>query len=88
MGAAVLLGAVVRPVTGFGIRIDAHEEECFFDNIAVGTKVGVSFQVAEGGFLDIDVMVSMPSQCIHPTVVFSGTHIKCVMSLVFMMSMW
>lgn len=50
--------AVVPAASGLGIHIDAHEEECFFDVIKVGTKVGVSFQVAEGGFLDIDVTVS------------------------------
>ncbi len=44
-------------VNAFGIRVDAHEEECFSDTVKAGTKLGLTFQVAEGGFLDIDVTV-------------------------------
>ena len=39
------------------ISIDAHAEECFFDKITSGTKMSLMFEVAEGGFLDIDVKV-------------------------------
>merc|ERR1719272_186760 len=60
--------AVVPAASGLGIHIDAHEEECFFDTIKVGTKVGVSFQVAEGGFLDIDVTIKGPDE----KIIYSG----------------
>ena len=39
------------------ITVDAHAEECFFEKTTAGTKLGLTFEVAEGGFLDIDVSV-------------------------------
>ena len=39
------------------INIDAHAEECFFDRVNSGSKMSLMFEVAEGGFLDIDVKV-------------------------------
>merc|ERR1711902_460398 len=40
--------------------VDAHAEECFFDKVKTGTKMGLMFEVAEGGFLDIDVRIEGP----------------------------
>ena len=40
--------------------MDAHAEECFFDKVKMGTKMGLMFEVAEGGFLDIDVRIEGP----------------------------
>ena len=40
--------------------MDAHAEECFFDKVKMGTKLGLMFEVAEGGFLDIDVKIEGP----------------------------
>jgi len=40
--------------------VDAHAEECFFDKVQNGTKLGLTFEVIEGGFLDIDVRVTGP----------------------------
>ena len=40
------------------IHVDANAEECFFDKVSSGTKMSLMFEVAEGGFLDIDVKVS------------------------------
>ncbi|EFO27380.1 suppressor/enhancer-lin-12 protein 9 [Loa loa] len=45
---------------GYFIHIDANEEQCFFDRVTAGTKMGVIFEVAEGGFLDIDVKIIGP----------------------------
>lgn len=42
------------------ITIDAHAEECFFDRAVTGTKLGLMFEVVEGGFLDIDVKITGP----------------------------
>ena len=42
------------------ITVDAHAEECFFDKVKSGTKMGLMFEVAEGGFLDIDVRIVGP----------------------------
>ena len=38
-------------------NVDAHAEECFFDRVSSGMKMSLSFEVVEGGFLDIDVKV-------------------------------
>lgn len=42
------------------ISIDAHAEECFFDKVTSGTKMSLMFEVAEGGFLDIDIKIYGP----------------------------
>lgn len=47
-------------VEGYFINIDAHAEECFFDKVQSGTKMSLMFEVAEGGFLDIDVSIVGP----------------------------
>ena len=44
----------------FCLHVDAHAEECFFDKVKTGTKMGLMFEVAEGGFLDIDVRIEGP----------------------------
>lgn len=43
---------------GYFVNVDAHGEECFFDRVNSGMKMGLTFEVVEGGFLDIDVRVS------------------------------
>ena len=40
------------------VGVDAHAQECFFDKINSGMKMGLTFEVVEGGFLDIDVTVN------------------------------
>jgi len=55
---AVLLTAVCFcSVSGYFVVVDANAEECFFDRVTAGTKMSLTFEVAEGGFLDIDVTV-------------------------------
>jgi hypothetical protein len=56
--AVALLLALVAAVHGYAILIDAHAEECYYETARTGTKMSLTFQVAEGGFLDIDVSVS------------------------------
>lgn len=46
--------------TAYFIHIDANEEQCYFDRVNAGTKMGLMFEVAEGGFLDIDVKIIGP----------------------------
>jgi len=53
---AVLLPAIKC----YFVNVDAHAEECFFDKVTAGTKMGLTFEVAEGGFLDIDVKITGP----------------------------
>ena len=52
-----LLLMFVTTCQGYFISVDAHEEVCFHDRVSSGTKLGLTFEVIEGGFLDIDVKV-------------------------------
>lgn len=52
-----LLAALAAPAAAYFVSIDAHAEECFLERVPSGTKMGLIFEVAEGGFLDIDVEV-------------------------------
>ena len=37
-------------VNSYFIHVDANEEQCFFDRVTSGTKMGLMFEVAEGDF--------------------------------------
>ncbi|TSW89623.1 Transmembrane emp24 domain-containing protein 2 [Bagarius yarrelli] len=52
---AVVLAALCATASGYFVSVDAHAEECFYERVNSGTKMGLMFEVAEGGFLDIDV---------------------------------
>lgn len=52
--------SLIHQSSQFFITIDAHAEECFFDRAQAGTKLGLMFEVIEGGFLDIDVKITGP----------------------------
>lgn len=47
--------------------LDAHSEECFYEKAISGTKLGFTFEVIEGGFLDIDVSIYDPSNSLIHT---------------------
>lgn len=54
------LGLLVESSRAYFITVDAHSEECYFDRALAGTKLGLTFEVVEGGFLDIDVLITGP----------------------------
>ncbi|XP_066509451.1 transmembrane emp24 domain-containing protein 2 [Hoplias malabaricus] len=56
----ILLAALSASVSGYFVSVDAHAEECFYERVNSGTKMGLMFEVAEGGFLDIDVEITGP----------------------------
>ncbi|XP_012687638.2 transmembrane emp24 domain-containing protein 2 isoform X1 [Clupea harengus] len=56
----VLVAMLSTTASGYFVSIDAHAEECFFERVNSGTKMGLMFEVAEGGFLDIDVEITGP----------------------------
>ena len=56
----VLVSLAVSKSFQYFITIDAHSEECYFDKATAGTKLGLMFEVVEGGFLDIDVKITGP----------------------------
>ncbi|XP_030569666.1 transmembrane emp24 domain-containing protein 2 [Drosophila novamexicana] len=59
-----LCGLILLSTAGqaFIVSVDAHNEECFFENVEGGTKFGVTFEVIEGGFLDVDIKITGPDQ--------------------------
>jgi hypothetical protein len=56
----VIFSTITPSSFAYFIHIDANEEHCFFDRVTSGTKMGLMFEVAEGGFLDIDVKIVGP----------------------------
>ena len=48
----------LKSTYGYYIVVDAHTDECFFEKLTSGTKLLLTFEVIEGGFLDIDVKVN------------------------------
>lgn len=55
----IILSSVLFPVTqAYFVNVDAHAMECFFDKVSNGMKMSLTFEVVEGGFLDIDVEAS------------------------------
>ena len=55
-----LLFSLLRYSCSYFIEIDAHAEECFFDIVKAQTKIGITFEVVEGGFYDIDILIFDP----------------------------
>ena len=53
-----LAGCLSRANSYF-VGIDAHGSECFYDRVSSGMKLSLTFEVVEGGFLDIDVSVRL-----------------------------
>lgn len=49
----------LKYATSYYVVVDAHSDECFFEKLTSGTKLLLTYEVIEGGFLDIDVKVSI-----------------------------
>ena len=52
-----ILFGLIKNLSAFYITVDAHAEECFFERATTGTKMGLIYEVVEGGFYDIDISV-------------------------------
>ncbi|KAG6446844.1 transmembrane emp24 domain-containing protein 2 [Manduca sexta] len=61
---AVIISSIISTAHSYTITVDAHAEECFFENVEADTKMGLSFEIAEGGFLDIDMTITGPNGAI------------------------
>ncbi|OTF82459.1 transmembrane emp24 domain-containing protein [Euroglyphus maynei] len=57
---AIIFNICLNSVHSYFLVIDAHGEECFFERVASGTKMGLTFEVVEGGFLDLDLSIVGP----------------------------
>lgn len=53
-----LIAIALHSVEGFSFIVPAGEQRCFFEILEKGDNLRVSFQVAEGGHLDVDFSVS------------------------------
>lgn len=56
----VILTITVNFCNCYIITVDVASKECFHENLTEGQKFGVSFNVIDGGFLDIDFEVFGP----------------------------
>jgi UDP-N-acetylglucosamine enolpyruvyl transferase len=54
-----LLAALLATASGYSVTTDTHFE-CFFEWITSSTKMGLNFEEAESGFLDIDMEITGP----------------------------
>ncbi|XP_013146064.1 PREDICTED: transmembrane emp24 domain-containing protein 2 [Papilio polytes] len=57
---SVVIITLLNRTNGYTITVDAHAEECFYENVEADTKMGLTFEIAEGGFLDIDITITGP----------------------------
>ncbi|CEF65353.1 Transmembrane emp24 domain trafficking protein 2 [Strongyloides ratti] len=46
---------------GYYLYLDIHEEQCYFEKLKENSHIGVIFEVADGGFLDIDYKIVDPN---------------------------
>lgn len=56
---ALAYAGVAHAVATYHVTVDASDELCFFEDLQANDPLGMSFQVTFGGFLDIDVEVSL-----------------------------
>lgn len=62
----ITLLSLSKYCASYFVSIDAHEEECFLERVKKGVKLGLAFEVVEGGFLDIDINIYAPDgETIH-----------------------
>jgi len=58
--ALISLVSCVDYIVGYFVTVDAHSEECFHERVDIKSKMSLIFEVAQGGFLDIDVTIFGP----------------------------
>ncbi|KAI9337021.1 supernatant protein factor C-terminal domain-containing protein [Zopfochytrium polystomum] len=59
--AIIFAAPLVHGSGSFQITLDPHSRDCFYENLVIGDKLDVSFEVFEGGNLDIDFWLSSPT---------------------------
>merc|ERR1711862_692610 len=52
--------SIIEQTYGYMSVVEAHEEQCFYEEVPQGFPVNVMFQVISGGFLDIDLKITAP----------------------------
>ena len=54
----LILTVLTSFISAHLIEVTAGKKECFFEDLHINDKMTVTYQVAEGGYLDIDFWVS------------------------------
>ncbi|KAI6203647.1 Transmembrane emp24 domain-containing protein 2-like protein [Aphelenchoides besseyi] len=58
----ILFAVLLLPLCHcYYFSLDSNEESCFFERLPIGAKFTVTFEVYEGGFMDIDFWVIDPN---------------------------
>ncbi|CAL8068954.1 unnamed protein product [Calicophoron daubneyi] len=55
---------VISSCLAYYVEIDAGEDQCYFERVKIGQKLTLHYEVAEGGFRDIDVNIRAPDDSI------------------------
>lgn len=58
------ISSILSCTEAYIITLDSNDIECFHERVPIGTKLGFSFEVMEGGFYDIDVEIKDPTNAI------------------------
>jgi p24 family protein beta-1 len=53
-----ILSLLSSSISAHLIEVIAGKKECFFEDLHINDKMTVTYQVAEGGYLDIDFWAS------------------------------
>ncbi|CAG8604959.1 10265_t:CDS:2 [Funneliformis mosseae] len=61
LGFALTLLSVICLAAAHTITLPAYVKECFFEDLHLDDKMTITFQVGEGGHLDVDFWISDPS---------------------------
>lgn len=62
---SIMIVSIISSVQTYTINVDSGtENECFHERVPIGTKLGFSYEVIEGGFYDIDVDIRDPNNVI------------------------
>lgn len=61
LSTTLILVAILQEARCHLITIDPHQEDCFHENLKKGTKIKFTFEVLDGGSLDIDLTIKDPN---------------------------
>lgn len=65
-----ILSVLSSLISAHLIEVAAGKKECFFEDLHINDKMTVTYQVAEGGYLDIDFWVSACHTFLHSFICF------------------
>ena len=60
LSVVIFFSIAIKQTDAYITTLDAHSEECYHEKAIASTKLGFTFEVVEGGFLDIDVTIFDP----------------------------